>query len=109
MIINIEHTRWDTFIRQFIFSNKSWEKINITNDIIKFSIKENIEDTEYVIQSIANITDWINWVANLKIDWDDLNIDIKEYFYDIERKRNNWEIKTLMKWQFYINYDITND
>jgi len=105
---NLEHTRWDTFFKSMTFTDVNWDKIDLTWCTITFTIKEKISDTLAVVTQVATITNAVWWLAEINIPWLTMELDLKNYYYDIEFIDNAWVIVTIIKWLFTISYDITN-
>jgi len=107
METNISHTRGDTFKRTITIKDKNDTAIDITWSVITFSLKNKISDATFVLQSVATLTDPTNWIADIDISWASMNIDLKNYYFDIERVDALWQVITFLKWNFTIVYDIT--
>ena len=105
--MNINHTKGDTFIRNLTFKDSSWSVIDITWSIIVFSLKEKISDIPVFIQQNAQITDALNWEAVVIISNTTMNIDIWNYYYDIQWTDLNSVVRTVLKWSFTISYEVT--
>jgi len=108
MIQDIKHTRWDTFIRSVRIENEDGTPVDITGSTITFSIKNSISDTIYILNKTFNITDAENGKAEILINWNEMELELKSYYYDIQWIDINWIITTILKWRFTILYDITN-
>ena len=91
---NISIVRGDTGILQINFSQEV--------DSAVFSVKKNIEDTEYVLQK--NITDGV-----LQFDHDDTNdLEAGKYVYDIQVNYNN-NVETPIIAYFTVIADVTRE
>jgi len=106
--MNIIHTRWDTFFKSLIFKDVNGTAIDITWVDITFTLKSKIEDTTWLLQATATITDWANWKAEISISGTYMELDIANYYYDIQYTDTSNTIVTILKWLFTITYDITN-
>lgn len=104
---DISHTKGDTFIRNITFKDANWDAIDITSSIIKFSLKRDISSEIALISEDVIITDAINWLAEIQINSSLMNIANWGYFYDIQWTDNEWIIRTVLKWNFTITYEIT--
>jgi len=104
---NFTHTKWDTFEQILTFKDKNWVAIDLNGSEIKFSVKKKLTDTVYIINHTATITDYVNWTAEIKIDWDFIDMEVGTYYYDIQWTDSTWFIRTLLKWNLTIDYHVT--
>lgn len=102
----LRHTRGDTFVKTVLFQ-KAWVPINLTGSTVKFSIKDKYTDIEYIISQTATIPTPTNWKAEFSIPAATMQLDVKEYFYDIQITDSLWVVKTPIKGKFIITFDVT--
>jgi hypothetical protein len=105
MEYNINHTRGDTFYKEMTFKNPSWI-LNITWYSIKLTIRKKI-DWEIIIQKTATIENWTDWIATIEATGEEMNIDVWQYFYDFQLIDTWTQTTTILKWLFFISYDVT--
>lgn len=101
----IEHTHGDTFTKSLAFTDSVGTAIDLTGSTITFSIKKNKTDTSYSAQATASITAGTGGTATITID--PLSIAIGDYWYDLQWVDSDGDIKTPLKGQFLVTYDIT--
>ena len=104
---NIQHTKWDTFIRNITFTDKDDSVIDLTGSTILFTVKKDISDAGNILQEPFVITDAVNWLARVQIDTVDMGLDIWDYYFDIQYTDSIGIIRTTLKGAFLITYEIT--
>ena len=104
---NISHTKSDTFIKNMTFKDADWTVIDITSSVITFTIKTNIDDVTPLIQADFTITDATGWLARLKIPSAEMWLDVGAYFFDMQWVDSLSIVRTIMKGNFIITYEIT--
>lgn len=104
---NLSHTKSDTFIKNISFKDGDWVAIDITWSEIIFTIKENIDDETALLQSEFTLTDAENWLAEIIISSEDMWLDVGSYFFDIQWTDSIGIVRTVMKGNFLITYEIT--
>lgn len=104
---NISHTKWDTFIKNISFKDWDGTAINITGSVITFSVKSKIEDVTPLIQQAFVITDAVNWLARVVISNVIMSKPVGNYFFDIQWIDWTGIVRTVLKGNFLITYEIT--
>lgn len=104
---NISHTKSDTFIKNISFKDSTGIAIDITASTIVFSVKNAIDDIGTVLQQVFTLTDPTNWLAMVQIDAANMNLAVWTYLFDIQWTDWTWIVKTVMKGNFIITYEIT--
>lgn len=104
---NLSHIKWDTFLKTLAFTESDWTVVDITGSTIIFSLKDKVNDETARITENWALTDAVNWEATILIDNDTMNIDVGNYYYDIEWTDWTWIVRTVIKWKFTITNDIT--
>ena len=105
--IDIIHTKGDTFIKHFTFTDNAWDPINLTWSVTKMTIKENVEDSVPLLQKEFDIISAIWWTSKIVFSSAQMTIDTKNYYYDIQFRDSDLNITTLLKWRFILTYEIT--
>lgn len=106
MVKNLQHTKGDTFFKSMAFKTADWTAIDLTGATIKLGVKEKVEDTAYIIQETATITDAVNWLAEFNISASTMDIDEDNYFYDIEYTDSTGQVSTVLKWYLIISFNV---
>lgn len=104
--MNITHTRGDTYIRNLSFKTATGTPINLTNYSIKFTMRADIEG-EVIITKNLTITDAVNGLANLTLSASEMNLAVKNYYFDFQLTTSDSRVITFDKGLFNITYDIT--
>ena len=104
---NITHTRSDTFIKSISFKDSTWKPIDLTGSNILFTVKVKIDDVWNVLQQAFILTDPLNWLADVQIDAATMSLDIWNYIFDIQWTDSAWIVKTVLKGNFLITYEVT--
>ena len=107
MVKNLQHTKGDTFFKSMAFKTADWTAIDLTGATIKLGVKEKVEDTAYIIQETATITDAVNWLAEFNISSATMTIAVENYYYDMEYTTSSGIVATFLKWFLVINYEIS--
>lgn len=109
---NIEIYRGDN--RTFLVAVKDGDGavVDITGASIKFSVKEEISDTDYVIQKTVGSGITITGAANgiyevYLVPADTQNIDVGVYEYDSELTTAAGNVYTLIRGEFTVQAEIT--
>ena len=105
MSTSIEHIKGDTFVRDLAFVDANNTPINLTGGSIIFTVKKCKDDTVNVVQQSAVITNATGGLAKITIN--PLNIDLGEYFYDIQFTDSTGVITTVVRDTLTITYQIT--
>ena len=82
--------------------------VDITGSVITITFKKNKTDTTAVIQKNAVLTDPENGQALITLTPTDTDIDVDEYFYDIQWTDAGGNIRTLILTTVQIKQDINN-
>lgn len=108
-IINLSHTRGDTWKRNLIFRDSAGALINLTGSTIIMTVKRDPEDVAYVSQGTATLAD--QWTdigeASITLAGTDFNTENGALWYDIQWTDSAGTIVTFMKGNFEIVYDVT--
>ena len=102
--------RGDTFSRSLSFTNNASAVIDITDWIIFFTVKKNEEDSDdnaVIKKDITVHTNAALGLSSISLDDDDTDIAPRDYWYDIQVKKDTGEIKTITKDKFIVHTDIT--
>ena len=80
----------------------------VEGDIVYFTVKENVQDSKYAIQKIVKNFD--GNVVRFNLSSSDTNIDVGDYFYDIQVSLANGIVDTVvLPSKFEVIGGITND
>ena len=80
----------------------------VEGDIVYFTVKENVQDSKYVIQKIVKNFD--GNVVRFNLSSSDTNIDVGDYVYDIQVSLANGVVDTVvLPSKFEVIGGITND
>lgn len=103
------HYKRDTFKRQFQFLDSLNNPIDITGWVLTFTLKTNkIDSDPGILQKVVNVhTDPIKWKTTLICSSSEMNIDVKDFFYDYQVKNSDNEVTTIESGIFRIVQDIT--
>ena len=109
---NIEIYRGDNRTFKVTVKDGDGVVVDITGASIKFSVKEEISDTSYVIQKTVgsgiNITDAANGEYEVYIvPADTQNLDTKVYEYDSELTTSAPKVYTVVRGEFTVQAEIT--
>jgi hypothetical protein len=111
----ITHFRWDDYIQNIVCRDPNvldefWNPtpIDLTWSTIKFSIKKNETDTDYIYTWTATIINAVWGIVQVSISHTVTTLwQPQSCYYDIQITYSNWEVKTIVKDSFIISYDIT--
>jgi hypothetical protein len=107
MDTNITHIRGDTFSRSIQFSGTTGP-IDITGSVIRFSVKKRETDSSPIIQEILNISDPTQGIVQCIVPASVMKtLDPGSYIYDMEWTDSNGNVKTVMRGNLTIIYDVT--
>lgn len=108
-IINLSHTRGDTWKRTLTFRDSANALINLTGGSIIMTVKRDPESVEYVSQASATLLDQTTNTgqATITLAGTDFNIENGLLWYDIQWTDSAGTIVTFMKGNFEIMYDVT--
>lgn len=108
-IINLSHTRGDTWKRNLIFRDSASALIDLTDSTIVMTVKRDPEDVVYVSQSTATLADQVTnkGEASITLAGTDFNTENGKLWYDIQWTDAAGTIITFMKGNFEIVYDVT--
>jgi len=106
--------RWDSYARSIIIRNQTTgDPINITWATVFFTVKpknilNEVDDANAIIsKTITSHTDPTEWTTNLTLTTSDTDHPIGDYYFDIQIKRSNGDIKSIEKQNFSILQDVT--
>ena len=109
--INFEVFRGDTFKKTLRFTDENGNIIDITNWTIYFTVKYldyiagDDNDSDALKQIIINVASGASGITT--INWDSIDIDPGDYVYDVQIKKPNEIIKTILYGDFKVNADVT--
>lgn len=107
METNFEHTRGDTFKKIIHLTTPSGD-VDITGGTILFTMKIARTDKNHVFQKAFTITNAVWGLAELIITATETSaFSPRNYLYDIQFTDSNGNVKTLVKGNLSITYDIT--
>ena len=117
-IKNLEDiTRGDDYKRPLEFVDKNDNPIDITGATVYFTLRKCIPSSDIITDNDSDVilkkditvhTDPVNGKTELVLTDEDTNgLELGKYFYDIQLKKANGEIKTIIKGQLKIVWDIT--
>jgi len=108
--VNLKAGRGDSFIKLINFTDSNGAAIDITDWKIYFTIKQNESDSDdnaKIKKDITSHYDAVNGKTKINIAGSELNDLSGKYYYDIQFKKADGEIKTLMKGTITFEVDIT--
>ena len=106
---NLTAQRGDTEEYTLYFKDSDGMVIDITGWVVFFTVKENLDDTDAnakISKTITDHTDPINGETVLKLTPTDTNL-VGNYLYDIQIKKANGDIKTILQGTIDFGKDIT--
>ncbi len=71
------------------------------------TVKYNPDDTEYITQATATLTDAVAGTATVTIAGSELQLDNGDYYYDIQWTDAGGTILTFVKGYLSISFDVT--
>lgn len=104
---DISHTRGDTFNRTIKFTDASGA-LDITGSTVVFSIKKQVDDATPYFTKTFTISNPTEGEAVLTITaTESKSFEIGTYVYDIQWTDSNGNVKTVLKGNFTVTYDVT--
>lgn len=105
---NFEHTRGDTLLITWVVK-ADWIAMNLTGSVIKFTLREWMDKTKYpvIVEDIATISNPTAWEYEINVSAESMNLECKNYIFDIQLTDSLGQITTISKWTTTITYDIT--
>jgi len=108
MILDIQHIKWDSFIRSLLFKDPITNlATDITWSTITFTIKKNKGDTINILQANATLTTPASWIADINVPGATMSIATGDYYYDMQWISQAGDITTFLNGKFTITYEIT--
>ncbi len=112
-MVDITAFRNDDFSKLMIFDNNG-TPLDITGYTISFTIRKNIPATTVVNDEDAIIAKVITshtapteGKTTIVISRDEMNIDLGNYYYDIQMKTSANKVRTVQTGKFIVEFDIT--
>ena len=93
----------------FTFTDTSGDAVDLTGDTIFFTVKENETDldADALIRKDITPPDPTTGVAEMTISHDDSDVDVGDWYFDVQRVTAAGTVTTIMKGTFRIIQDIT--
>lgn len=111
MAKNIDHYRGDTKAITCTFTNTSGDAIDITGWMVFFTVKENRNDSDddaVISKEVSSFADPTSGVAVIDLAPADTSaLRPKSYYYDVQIKRDDGAIFTVVSGAFNLLHDIT--
>lgn len=107
---DLEIIKGDSKQYELRFKNSAGVPINITGATVYFTVKKSydLDDTNATIQVINTVhQDAINGISTIVLTPEMTKKEIGNYVYDIQIKRATDNIKTVMRGNFKISYEVT--
>ena len=102
--------RGDDKTYNLTFKDSHKRAIDISSWTIFFTVKESesdIDDDAKIQKDVTSHTDAENGLSAITITDSDTDLTVKEYYYDIQVKKDDGSIKTIVKDKFVVLRDIT--
>ncbi len=103
-MIVVEHTQGDTYEQKITFKAKE-NAINLENCVVKFSVRKKPE-MPLILEKELEILD-MSGECFLEVSADDMNLELGDYYFDIQITWDDGKILTPVKWKIKITYQIT--
>lgn len=107
---NLRVSRGDTFLRTMSFVDSAGAAINITDWTIFFTIKDAKDEADGSAEISKTITTHTNAAAGLTqilVAASEMAVLNGDYFYDIQAKKSDGTILTILRGKFIVDSDIT--
>ena len=100
--------RGDSCYISVIKTNEQGQQIDfVDGEKVVFSVKKNLKQENYDIQSSSSII--VHGQMIIELTPDDTNIALGDYFYDIQYTDTNNDVYTLSKGNVTIDWDVTRE
>lgn len=109
-IVNLQHTRGDTWKRTIIFKNRTTgAAIDMTGSTVVMTVKRDPEDVKTVSQATGTVLDQVTDTGKvtMTLPGTDFNVENGDMWYDVQWTDAAGTILTFMKGNFSIVYDVT--
>lgn len=106
--IQIKQWTHRTFTINFTWSD--WFPVDILSYEIYFTVRKkstlsDTDDTNLLIDKLANNTDPANWIAEFTLNNTDTNIPVGDYVYEVSYKKPDASIQShIWYWIFVVSY-----
>ena len=113
---NLKIKRGDDKYYALTFTYDSGSTIDISDWIIFFTVKKDMDDSDddaVIKQNIGTGQDYdpsdpTNGVSRIHLTDSNTSIDIRNYYYDVQVKKSNGDILTILEGSFTVTPDISN-
>ena len=102
--------RGDSKSYNLTFKDSDGVAIDITGYTIKFTVKENKDDTQanaIIKKVVTTHSDPTNGITAVTLSTSDTDLTVKDYYYDFEMEDASGNITTFLEGIFRIKQDIT--
>ena len=109
-IVDITHTRGDTFVRNLHLANSVGTAINLTGATIVFTIRKDFTDASALVSSTAVIATPESGDAVVTVSAAAMKLALPlvgTYYYDFQLTDSLGVISTIVKGNFFNSYDVT--
>lgn len=108
---NLSIIRGDDKYYNLTFTDGTGSAIDITNWTIYFTVKSNLSDTDdsnaLIQKDVSSHTDPTNGKTRVHLTHGDTDLTKGDYYYDIQVKKDNGDIITVVNGIFEVAYDVT--